>query len=84
MKRYLYDLTKNNISKELLAEFTYYDIDGNEVNGIYHNTNDVSNLLDNIGYLLTDDNYHETKQIQDTINGPIDTSKPIIIKITHT
>jgi len=82
-KKYFLNLTvpSNYFDKSKLHIcFEYTDLDGNQIEGVYQRDDDIQGLLeyfsDNLVYRS-----HEESTIRTNLNGYVDITKPINIKI---
>jgi len=66
----------------LVAVFSFVDVDGNTITGMYQNDN-IADILDGLGYgYLYNEMLHPVKGVfHGNFNGIVDTSKPVHITI---
>lgn len=76
---YVYKTQKDGL---LVANFSFIDVDGNAITGVYR-SNNISDILDGLGYdYLYNEMLHPVKNIlHGDFNGIIDTTKPVHITI---
>ncbi len=82
VKKYL-NLTNqldNFDESKLYINFEYTDLNGNQIEGVYQRYDDIQDLLEYFASNLVSD-FHEESTVLNGINGAIDITKPITIKV---